>query len=44
MKLISKKLCRKRKGAQKKKLIDAACESNINIVVEEHVSSENIAS
>ena len=44
MKLISKKLFRTRKGAQKKKLIDEACESNINIVVEELVSSENIAS
>ena len=33
---------KKRKGAQKKKLIDSLCESNINTVIEKNVSSENI--
>ena len=33
----------KRKGLQNKKLIDTQCESNINTVAEEIVSSENIA-
>ena len=34
----------KRKGVQKKKLIDTLYESNIKAVVEEHVSSENVHS
>ena len=32
-----------RKGVQKKKLIDALCENNINTVAEELVSSEHTA-
>ena len=32
----------KRKGVQKKKLIDTHCENNINTVAEELVSSGNI--
>ena len=40
--LISRKVWRKRK--ENKKLIDTQCESNINTVAEELVSSENIAS
>ena len=43
VKLIGKKVCgKKRKSAQKKKLIDSLCESNINTVAEENVSSDNI--
>ena len=42
--LISKKFWWKiKKGVQIKKLIDTQCESNINTVAEELVSSENIA-
>ena len=43
--LIKRKVWRKikRKGLQNKKLIDTQCESNINTVAEEIVSSENIA-
>ena len=33
---------KKRKGLQKKKVVDAPCKSNINAVIEEHTSSENI--
>ena len=44
IKLISRKASRKIKGIQKKKLSDTKCESNINTVTEELVSSENIAS
>ena len=32
---------KKRKGVQKKKLIDAPFERNIKTVVEEHISSKN---
>ena len=35
---------KKRKGVQKKKLIDAPFERNIKTAVEEHVSSKNIPS
>ena len=42
--LISKNILRKkkkRKGVQKKKLIDASYETNIKTIVEGHVSPEN---
>ena len=42
--LISRKLSRKGKGIQKKKLRDTQFESNINTVAEELASSESIAS
>ena len=35
---------KERKGVQKKKLIDAPCESNIQAAVTEHVSSKNVHS
>ena len=38
MELISRKVQRKRKGIQKKKLSDTQCESNINTVGKELVS------
>ena len=41
--MISRKVSRRRKGIQKKKLSHTQCESNINFVFEELVSSENIA-
>ena len=41
--LISRKVSRKSKVIQKKKLSDTQCESNINTVTEELASSENIA-
>ena len=34
----------KRKGVQKKKLIDAPCERKIKVVVEKYVSSKNVPS
>ena len=40
--LISRKVSRKRKDIEKKKLSDTQCENNI--VAEDFVSSENIAS
>ena len=40
--LISRKVSRKRKDIEKKKLSDIQCENNI--VAEDFVSSENIAS
>ena len=43
-KLKSKKVSGKKKGVQKKKLIDTPCESKLKIVIEEHVSSENVLS
>ena len=42
--LISRKVSRKRKDIEKKKLSDTQCENDINIVAEDFVSSENIAS
>ena len=42
---VDKKKClrkEKRKNVKKRKLIDLACESNIKIVFEEHVSTENV--
>ena len=42
--LISRKVSRKDKGIQRKKLSDTLCESNINTVAEGLVSSENIPS
>ena len=42
--LISKKVSRKGKVIQKKKLSDTQRESNINTVAEELVSSQNIPS
>ena len=42
--LISRKVSRKGKGIQKKKLSDTQRESNINTVAEELVSSQNIPS
>ena len=42
--LISRKVSRKDKGIQRKKLSDTLCESNINTVAEGLVSSENITS
>ena len=42
--LISRKVSRRRKGIQKKKLSHTQCESNINTIFEELVSSENMAS
>ena len=41
--LTSRKVSRRRKDIQKKKLSHTQCESNINTVFEELVSSENIA-